>query len=139
MIDAKNMDSGLSYLRQVFFALLDMEYHTRPKADTTRLYAKLMEKITLIPMNPGTHPQASFGHLMGGYDAGYYGYLWSEVYSADMFSRFEKEGILNPELGVLYRKLILEPGRSLDEEEQLEKFLGRQPNEEAFLRSIGVK
>ncbi|MBI2070154.1 MAG: Zn-dependent oligopeptidase [Elusimicrobia bacterium] len=139
MIAAKNMDSGLRYLRQAFFATVDLEYHTRPKADSTALYADLMEKVSLIPMNPATNPQASFGHLMGGYDAAYYGYLWSEVYSADMFSRFEKEGVMNTDLGRLYRELILEPGRSHDEAEQLTKFLGREPNEEAFLKSIGIK
>ncbi|MBI4063585.1 MAG: Zn-dependent oligopeptidase [Elusimicrobia bacterium] len=139
MIKAKNFDSGLRYLRQNFFGAVDLEYHTKPLADTTALYAKLMEEVSLIPMTEGTHPQASFGHLMGGYEAAYYGYMWSEVYSADMFSRFEKEGIMNPELGLLYRKLILEPGRSEDEEEQLKKFLGRAPSDEAFLRSIGVK
>ncbi|MBI4051494.1 MAG: Zn-dependent oligopeptidase, partial [Elusimicrobia bacterium] len=139
MIDAKNMDSGVKYLRQLFFAMLDMEYHKSAKADTTQVYAKLMEEISLIPMSPGTHPQASFGHLMGGYDVGYYGYMWSEVYSADMFSKFEEKGIMNPDLGRRYRELILEPGRSLDEGDQLKKFLGREPNEKAFLKSIGLR
>jgi thimet oligopeptidase len=89
-------------------------------------------------MSPGTHPQASFGHLMGGYDAAYYGYLWSEVYSADMYARFEKEGVLNPLLGREYRRKILEPGSGRDEAEALRDFLGREPSQDAFLKSIGL-
>ncbi|MBI4370167.1 MAG: Zn-dependent oligopeptidase [Elusimicrobia bacterium] len=138
MIMAKNMDSGLRYLRQTFFASVDLKYHAGRKADTTAVYEKLQKEISLVPMTKGTHPEAGFGHLMGGYDAGYYGYMWSEVYAADMFSRFEKEGVLNPETGRQYRKLILEPGRSYDEMGQLKKFLGREPNEDAFLKSIGL-
>ncbi|MBI4056918.1 MAG: Zn-dependent oligopeptidase, partial [Elusimicrobia bacterium] len=139
MIEAKNMDSGIKYLRQIFFATLDMRYHTASNLDTTEVYSQLMEQVSLIPMSPGTHPQASFDHLMGGYDSGYYGYLWSEVYSADMFSKFERGGIMNPDLGRKYRELILEPGRSQDEAAQLKKFLGREPNEKAFIKSIGLK
>jgi thimet oligopeptidase len=137
LIEARNMDSGLVYLRQLFFSLLDMRYHTaRGKVDTTRLYEKLMKKISLIPMSPDTHPQASFGHLMGGYEAGYYSYLWSEVIAADLFGAFEAAGVMNPETGAKYRELILAPGRSYDEAAQVAKFLGRPAAEDAFLRSI---
>lgn len=54
----------------------------------------------------------SVRHLMGGYDSGYYGYLWSKVFSSDMFySKFEKD-TLSPEAGYQYRKEILEKGSS---------------------------
>ena len=139
LIDTKNMDSGLVYLRQIFFSILDLKYHTaKGKADTTKLYGKLMKKISLIPMSPGTHPAASFGHLMGGYEAGYYSYLWSELIAADLFSVFEEKGLMDPETGARYRELILAPGRSYDEAGQVEKFLGRPAAEEAFLKSIGA-
>lgn len=139
MIAAKNVDSGLVNLRQLFYASIDMRYHTAPEIkDTTRDYAELMRNISMIPMSPGTHPEASFGHLMG-YDAGYYGYMWSNVFAQDMFSRFEAEGILSPGIGRRYRESILEPGSSKDEMGLLRSFLGREPNEEAFLKSIGLK
>ena len=140
LIAAKNMDSGLVYLRQLFFSILDMRYHTaKGKVDTTRLYGRLMKRISLIPMSPETHPQASFGHLMGGYEAGYYGYLWAEVIAADLFSAFEEKGVMNAGLGARYRELILAPGRSYDEAGQVEKMLGRPAGEEAFLKSIGAE
>ena len=82
---------------------------------------------------------AGFGHLMGGYDAGYYGYLWSEVFAADMFTRFEKEGVLNPATGRDYRNIILAKGRTEDPDKLLEEFLGRAPNEDAFLKMTGIK
>jgi thimet oligopeptidase len=94
MVAAKNVDAGLKYLRQNFFATYDMTLNTAGTKDSTELYGKLMKEISLIPMSPGTMPEASFTHLMG-YDAGYYSYLWAEVFAQDAFSRFEKEGLLN--------------------------------------------
>ena len=138
MIAARNVDSGLFNLRQLNFASIDQLYHTAPPSDTTAAYAKVMKEVFLIPMSEGAHPQASFGHLMG-YDSGYYGYMWSKVYAQDMFSRFETEGVMSPAVGAEYRQKILEPGSSGDEMEALKSFLGREPKEDAFLKSIGLK
>jgi len=139
MIDAKNLDSGLRYLRQVFYATIDQTYHdAKLDADTSDTYRLLYDDITLLPLAQDTHPEASFGHLMG-YAASYYGYMWSEVFAADMFSVFEKQGILDADLGRRYRETILEPGGGRDEAELVRSFLGREPSEDAFLRSIGLE
>ncbi len=138
MLAAKNVNSGLVNLRQLLFGSVDQLYHGTPPSDTTAAYTRLAADISMIPTTPGTHPEASFGHLMG-YDAGYYGYLWSKVYAEDMFSRFKADGVLNPVLGRRYRTEILERGSSRDEMESLKAFLGREPNEDAFLESIGLK
>ena len=90
-------------------------------------------------MNKDEHFAATFGHLLGGYDAGYYGYLWSEVFAADMFTRFEKEGVLSPVVGKQYRDIILAKGREEDPEQLLKEFLGRDPNQDAFLTMTGLK
>ena len=137
-IAAKNAESGMTYLRQVFFSVLDLKYHAPQPPNTTEVYNDLSYELRGIPMSMGTVPQASFGHLMGGYDAGYYGYLWAEVMAEDFFSRFEKEGVLNPAVGAQYRELILAPGGTYDEAGQAEKFLGRKPAQDAFLKSIGL-
>ncbi|MBP6217097.1 MAG: Zn-dependent oligopeptidase [Oligoflexales bacterium] len=139
MLEAKNVDKGIFYLRQIFYASIDMAYHTldqSPLTDTTALYQKLYSEIYMLQALPGIMPEASFGHIMGGYDAGYYGYLWSDVYAADMFTRFEKDGLLNPKTGADYRKWILEPGGEKDPMELLVGFLGRQPSNKAFLKNF---
>jgi len=139
LIAARNATSGLFYLRQLFFALIDMVYHTKKSSfDTTKVYEKLMKKIFMIPMTEGTHPQASFGHIMGGYEAGYYSYLWSEVISSDFFEEFKKNGIFNPEVGKRYIDKVLSRGGSIDEEMQVKEFLGREVSNQAFLKRIGI-
>ena len=138
MIAAKNLDNGLKYSRQAFFALTDMKYHSQPVANTTEVWHQGMRDVFGIPASPGTSEEGSFGHLFG-YEAGYYSYLWAEVFAADMFSRFRKDGVMNPETGRAYRDLILAPGGSKEPMELLEAFLGRKPNQEAFLEHIGVK
>ena len=97
-----------------------------------------MRDVFGIPASAGTSEEGSFGHLFG-YEAGYYSYLWAEVFAADMFSRFKKDGIMSPETGRAYRDLILAPGGSKEPMELLEAFLGRKPNQDAFLEHIGVK
>jgi len=138
MLAARNFNRAKGELTQVAYSTLDLAYNTLtgvvdPMAVMERLWAGL----GLPAPVPGTHFPATFGHLMG-YAAGYYGYLWSRVYAQDIFSRFEKEGIDNPAVGMSYRKEILQTGSSRDEAESLKAFLGREPDEEAFLRYLGA-
>ena len=70
--------------------------------------------------------------------AGYYGYIWSKVYGDDMWSRFEREGITDPAVGGSYRREILEPSASLDADEMLRRFLGREPSNATFLKLLGL-
>jgi metallopeptidase MepB len=76
---------------------------------------------------------------MGGYDAGYYGYLSSQVYSADMFHTMFTGDPMNAKKGRRYRRMILEKGGSQDEMKTLEDFLDREPSTEAFYRELGLK
>lgn len=138
LIALKNYNNGIRYLRQVMFAMLDMEYHTKFPVKTTEVYRRLAKEVMLIPIADGTYPEASFGHLMGGYDAGYYGYLWSKVYSSDMFTRFDASGLLNAATGADYRKYILEPGDEVPPLELLKRFIGREPTSEAFFKDLGI-
>ena len=71
-------------------------------------------EVTGLPYPEGTFFLSGFGHLLGGYDAGYYGYLWANVIGDDMFSRFSSEGVLSPTVGADYRREILEPNGSRD-------------------------
>jgi metallopeptidase MepB len=82
--------------------------------------------------------QATFGHLIGGYDAGYYGYLSSLVYSTDMFYSVFKQNPMDGKEGRRYRHTVLEKGGSQEEMLTLEQFLGRKPSSEAFYKELGI-
>lgn len=140
LVAAKNADTGLLNKRQIFFGMFDQTIHSSKEesVDTGAVYAKLRKEITSVSQPEGTNSAASFGHLMGGYDASYYGYLWSQVYSADMYGLFKERGILDKGLGRRYRDIILGRGGSVDSMDSIEEFLGRKPTQEAFLRSIGI-
>ncbi|MCC7197633.1 Zn-dependent oligopeptidase [Candidatus Peregrinibacteria bacterium] len=131
-------NSGITSTRQLVFGFFDMKIHTDPKVDITQAYAQLQKELTGFPPIEGTHFPATFGHLMHGYEAGYYGYLWSKVYAEDMFSVFEKKGILNSQLGHKYRRTILEQGNLKDPLVLIKNFLGREPNNKAFFKSLGI-
>lgn len=140
MIAAKNFGAGGQYLRQDFFAQYDMTLHTAPKTpDTTKLYFSMTKKVRGLPLTKGTLPQAAFGHIMGGYDAGYYGYLWSEVIAEDFFSEFAKKGLFDAETGLKLRREVLEKGGTADETDMVKNFLGRPSENGPFLESIGLE
>jgi thimet oligopeptidase len=137
MLAAKNLDSAIFCVRQLYFAELDMAFHGGGGQKDTTAIASELHPITSFPAPEGTYWQAGFGHLFG-YDAGYYGYKWSEVFADDMFTRWDGSGPMDASIGIEYRRKVLEPGGALDGDVIVRDFLGREPNMDAFLRNMGL-
>jgi thimet oligopeptidase len=132
MIAARYVDEAYFTIGQIKLGMVDMEYHSNgPRVDTTAVWAQVSSEYTPLAMVPGTHPQASFGHLFG-YDAGYYSYLWALVYAQDMFTAFKDGGLENPAVGQRYRETILEPARTYEPDVEVRNFLGRPMSTDAF-------
>ena len=135
---ARFVDEGIKTSIQAFYGQLDLALHAEPVAPDLDEALRRTHDITGMPYPEGTFMLAGFGHLVGGYDAGYYGYLWAEVIGDDMFSRFTREGVTSPLVGAAYRREILEPNGSRDADDLVRAFLGREPSNEEFLRLRGM-
>lgn len=133
---ARGFGKALETQRQIVFATLDQEYHTRaPGFDTTAVFEEVQSaNDSFVPVK-GVHFQSSFGHLIG-YDAGYYSYQWALSLSRDVLTRFRKEGLLNPAVAAAWRDEVLSKGGGEDEKAMVTRFLGRAPNNDAFLAYI---
>jgi thimet oligopeptidase len=136
---AREFNEGYLYTRQLLFATYDMVLHTTAKpVNIDQTFDGLYRKLIGVEPPKGGHFPASFGHLMGGYDAGYYGYLWSEVYASDMFTQFEGKNLLSPAVGARYRHEVLEKGNMVEGLSMLRKFLKRDPNTAAFFKRLKI-
>lgn len=143
MLAAKNFQSGADMLRQLEFALFDLELHTgyTPGGEQTvqQVLDRVRERVQPLRAPTWNRFQNAFGHIFaGGYAAGYYSYKWAEVLAADAFSRFEEEGIFSPEAGKAFREHILERGGSDELMELYVQFRGRKPTPDALLRHSGL-
>lgn len=143
IINSKRHMSAYFYTRQLIMGKLDMDMHLGKVKDAEAAYAK-MNKMYFNVALPKVSPLfvAGFGHLVG-YDAGYYSYLWALVYACDAFESFKMKGnknvFTNTEIGLKWRREVLEKGSSEDELKLLTNFLGRKPSNKAFLKELGVK
>jgi metallopeptidase MepB len=169
MIGAKRVNSALLTLKQLHLGIFDMIVHEPKSHDTIEklnisaryntLHKELMQidgPETLGLGEEWGHGQARFGHLMGDYDVGYYGYLRYDSQTGyeehlctklflialkstrPMFYTIFKENPMSPEEGRKYRYMVLEKGGSQDEMKTLVDFLGREPKPEAFYQEIGL-
>ncbi len=132
--EARRYGRGFRYGRQWLYAAFDMSLTTPEPKDALESWQQL-EGDTPLGTVKGTLFPASFGHLMGGYAAGYYGYMWSEVMALDMLSGFHGK-LMNPVDGRRYRDIILARGGEVPADQLVERFLGRKPNNEAFLKEL---
>ncbi len=94
-----------------------------------------MEAASLLGHVPGTAFPGTFGHIVGGYAAGYYGYMWAAVLALDMLSLFGDD-IMNPEIGQRFRREVLSRGGEEPAAGLVERFLGRPVNSDAFFKEI---
>lgn len=137
VIKSRYVNVGLFDLRQIFFGKFDIKVHTdQEPADYTTLWNELRESVSLVKGGKHQPGQASFAHITGGYDAGYYGYMYSLVFAADMYATVFKKDPLDPKLGRKYRDAILRPGGSREELDSLKDFLGRPPRADAYMEEI---
>jgi thimet oligopeptidase len=129
---------GYYHMRQVLMSLFDFRLHAHPEAarDPAGTYMALYEQLLgIAPLQTRGFP-SSFGHLMGGYDALYYSYLWSKVHALDVVEQFRREGMTSAVAGARYRAAVLETGDARDALESLAAFLGRPPSSDPFVHYL---
>ena len=131
---ARKYGQGIQYARQRLYAAYDMKLHTAAPPAAMATWAEL-ERTTRLGHVDGSLFPANFGHLMGGYAAGYYSYMWSQVLALDMLSAFDGK-LMSADVGRRYRQTILASGGQRPPQALVEAFLGRKPNSDAFYAEI---
>ncbi len=127
---ARDYGKGVRFARQHLYASYDMALYGAQPQDPMALWAR-MEGATPMGYVPGTMFPAGFSHIVQGYSAGYYGYLWSLVVAMDLRTAFAADK-LDPAVGLRYRETVLANGGQRPPEELVKEFLGRESNSKAF-------
>ena len=116
-----------------------MQHEVADEADVDAVINTVRNDVAVFQPPAFNRFQNSFSHIFaGGYAAGYYSYKWAEVLSADAFSLFEEQGVMNVEVGKKFRTEILERGGSEDAAVLFKNFRGRAPANDALLRHAGI-
>ena len=142
LLDARFFQSGMQTLRQIEFALFDLNIHkANPALNAANIQATMDDirhKYSVAPTAAYNRFQHGFSHIFaGGYAAGYYSYKWAEVLASDAFDRFEQDGIFNTETGKQFRKFILAVGGKDQALDAFINFRKREPKIDALLRHQG--
>jgi peptidyl-dipeptidase Dcp len=135
---------GFATTEYMAASYLDLDYHVYPSPETidvTQFEATTLSRRGLIPQIPPRYRSTYFKHTFeGGYSAGYYSYIWSEVLDCDAFEAFIEAGdLFNQEIAERFRRTILEPGGIFPADELYLRFRGRQPDVNALLRNRGLE
>lgn len=137
---ARGFGKGTHIRNQMFYAALSLNYYSSEPdtLDLNETLIRLQQAYSPFDYIHGTHFYANFGHLYG-YSARYYTYMWSLVIAADLFSEFEREGLLDPTIAARYRDKVLAPGGSRDAADLVADFLGRPFNYDAFIEQLNAE
>jgi Zn-dependent oligopeptidase len=148
IIKTKKYNNGIHYLSQILYIKYDMIVHKKEHYSIKELHDMWFNiSNDLMPFFSPKHnhiiktydsniyPMCSFGHLVG-YDVGYYSYLWSIIYSYDIFSKFQKHGLFSNKIGMELRRKIMEKGATKNGVKLLTDFLQRKPSYKYFLENV---
>jgi thimet oligopeptidase len=139
IIAARDVGIGSYYASQLAYATEDMRFHSATgPVNTTDVWFRTYEEIKGMKQLAGTHQPATMGHFMGGYDAGYYGYLWSKVYALNIVDAFKKDGMTNQAEGMKFRQEILSKGNMENGNDLLINFLGTKPGVDVLYKRLGI-
>ena len=141
MVNAGHFNQGFETVEYIAASYLDMDWQML--TDTTLMSVPEMEKkcwdkIGLIPEIASRYLSTNFSHIIGGYAAGYYSYLWAAVLDSDAFQAFKETDLFNPKLAKLFREKVLARGGVEDCMEQYKSFRGREPKVDALLEKRGL-
>lgn len=131
---ARQLGQGLLYARQWLYASFDMALASDDPEPAQETWAD-MEDDTALGHAAGNQFPGTFAHIVGGYAAGYYGYMWSEVIALDMLSAFNGD-LMDAAVGQAFREKVLARGAEVPASTMVRDFLGRNPDSEAFFKEI---
>lgn len=138
LVSIEKFDIGDFTRRQIGLAQFSLTLFDGTQHEIDALYAQIMQaSVSNVMFDRSMHVPASFGHLTG-YGACYYSYLWSNAISCDVFETIKKQGLLNPDIGRQLVTQVLAKGATTHPMNLLKDFLGREPNQDAFLHYLGL-
>ncbi|WP_029933408.1 M3 family metallopeptidase [Thiomicrospira pelophila] len=140
---SRHFQSAMMMVRQLEFSLFDFllhaEYNPQAVEPVQAVIQRVRDEVAVIQPPSYNRFANSFSHIFaGGYAAGYFSYKWAEVLSADAFSLFEEQGILDVDTGRKFKNTILAAGGSVDPMVLFKAFRGREPDIAALLRHSGI-
>lgn len=129
-------NAGLGDMTQLGYTNISLQFHQNPvPADLGAATRGWYNEYAAVPMPDYAQMQDAFGHL-DGYSAIYYTYRWSKVIADDLFTRFNSEGLRNPETANDYRRAILDPGGTRPAADLVREFLGRDISLDAYRENL---
>lgn len=137
---ARNFNQGFATVEFTASALADMKLYAagEPPADVDRFEAQVLREIGMPAEIVMRHRLPHFMHIVSGYAAGYYSYMWSEVMDADAFAAFEETGdVFDRKTADRLKRYIYSAGNTRDPAEAYVKFRGRPPAIDGLLRNRG--
>ena len=142
ILKQKTFNQGFMTTELLAAAILDMNLHTLTDTrgiDVVAYEKEAMDRLGLIPQIAPRYRTTYFNHIIGGYEAGYYSYLWANVLDNDAFEAFKEHGIFDKQTADLFRQNVLEKGDSEDPMTLYKNFRGAEPQLDPMLKNRGMK